>query len=423
MNVLLIDNNPLLQKTLQYFLHPYTPSIYSIGSQEELPQKIDIIFLDSEQKDNEYVSHLKEKKGTPPIVLLSRDEKTLKELASQYPASLKKPIQYNQLQEVIHHLIPETRSFKASPYLKFYENTSAPEEQSIALSEQEPTAKKQQAATTEEPLKSIPLTPDENLESSESTNNSNPTDKQQPAFDKKQAIVIPDDIKLVDSTDSTNLHNTNTFLKKVSENMKKSHSPSKPSEPLKDLKQLKIPPETPENVDEKGIKESIDIGLPQESHSETPVDEITEEPTGSQILQPTSETPTELKNENDLENPAVISDTPDIENPQSLSTSSDFTSTEKWDTLSDKILEIIDKHFQSKWETFINTQLKKDLKEMIHKEVTQVFKEQMKDILTTEGIQSIKKASEEISWKVIPELSKQIIQTEIKKLLDKPPSK
>ena len=93
------------------------------------------------------------------------------------------------------------------------------------------------------------------------------------------------------------------------------------------------------------------------------------------------------------------------------------------EALSDKITAIINKQFEVQWKSFIYTQLKKDLKNMIHKEVNQIFKEQMKDILTTEGIQSIKKASEEISWKVIPELSKQIIQKEIKKLLDKPSSK
>lgn len=411
MNVLLIDNNPHLQKTLQYFLHPYAPSIYSIGSQDELPEKIDIVFLDSEHKDNEYISHLKSKEEKPPIVLISRDEKTLTELAPEYPASLKKPIQYNQLQEIIHHLIPETRSFKASSYLKFYDSPVEQQEQPITLNKSEPNTEEPKVTPEEETPENIPLMSDENAEKKQTSEQKQETPPDSStAFDKKQSIVIPDDITLVDKADSTSLHNTNTFLKKVTENIKKEESTG--SQVL----------QSPKNDDS----------------LETPA---TEEPTGSQILQsppqndsfetstkkeeptkPQASKPHQEKSD-DLEDLSTVSDIQDIEKSQPFSTSAHFDNIEKWDTLSDKIVEIIDKHFQNKWEMFINTQLKEDIKEMIHKEVSLVFKEQMKDILTTEGIQSIKKASEEISWKVIPELSKQIIQKEIKKLLDKPSTK
>ena len=418
MNVLLIDNNPHLQKTLQYFLHPYAPSIYAIGVQDELPEKIDIIFLDSEHKDNEYISHLKSKEEKPPIVLISRDEKTLTELAPEYPASLKKPIQYNQLQEIIHHLIPETRSFKASSYLKFYESSSEKQEHSITLSQNETSKEDSKTTPKQEPLKSIPLMSDENVKTDKSnaiqSKDSQITEKQQTTFDKKQAIVIPDDIKLVDKTDSTSLHNTNTFLKKVSENIKKSHSPEKPPEELSTKTSNSIEEEQEE------LTESQVLKSPQENSPETPVN--IEESTGSKVLQSPQEISDDLKQENDLEDLSTVSDISDIEKSQPISTPAHFEN-EKWDTLSNKIVEITDKYFQDKWETFTKTQLKKDIKEMIHKEVTQVFKEQMRDILTTEGIQSIKKVSEEISWKVIPELSKQIIQKEIKKLLDKPSGK
>lgn len=452
MNVLLIDNNPHLQKTLQYFLHPYAPSIYCIGSQEELPEKIDIIFLDSEHKDNEYISNLKSKEKHPPIVLISRDEKTLTELAPKYPDSLKKPIQYNQLQDIIHHLIPETRSFKANSYLKFYETPSDEQEQPINLNvepSKEPAQKTEQKQTSDEQEQPITLsaeptpkteTPPANipLASNEDTptdKNNEPqpksmqeTEKQQPAFDKKQAIVIPNDIKLVDETDSTSLHNTNTFLKKISENIKsKTQVLKKPIHINKDeitniKNQKDTSKETSVNVEEEDIKEptrpQVLRSLEEDSGTTTITETTVKEPTGSKVLQEN-----DLKQENNFEDFSVGSDISDIEKSQSVSLPPDFDNIEKWGTLSDKIVDIIDKHFQDKWETFINTQLKQDIKKMIHKEVTQVFKEQMKDILTTEGIQSIKKASEEISWKIIPELSKQIIQKEIKKLLDKKPVK
>lgn len=428
MNVLLIDNSPHLQKTLQYFLYPYAPSIYSISSQEELPQKIDIVFLDSEQKNNAYISHLQKKEDKPPIVLVSRDEKILKELSSQYPVSLKKPIQYDKLQDIIHYLIPETRGFKASSYLKFYEDVFEPDgEQPVALSK-EKSEKEEAPATLSEkdPPKSIPLTPSEDKEKT----------LVESSFNKKQAIVIPDDIKLIDEEDSTTMRNTNTFLKKISENIK-----NKPQTSPKDSDEIEPFPES--DMDKTGSKISQS---PQKTFSEILEENEISKPTGSEMLETLQETPSKLStnNKEEIEKPtgSQVLKSPDqtsvdlkayspSEDPtkeealQPASTPSDFKNAniEKWDTLSDKILEIINKHFQDQWEIFINNQLKKDLKEMIHKEVTQVFKEQIKDILTTEGIQSIKKASEEISWKVIPELSKQIIQTEIKKILDKSASK
>ena len=597
MNVLLIDNSSHLQKTLQYFLHPYAPSFYSIDSQEELPRKIDIVFLDSEHKNNKYTSRLKNKKEQPPVVLISRDEKTLQELSAEYSAVLKKPVQYNQLQEIIHHLIPETRSFKASSFLKFYEKDFEQEEPPLSLS----SPKENLQAAVEESSLHIPLVPEKDLKGlktekedelkteKENELKSKNIESKSPNFNNTQTIIIPDDMKLVDEMDSTSLHQTNTFLKKVSEKIKDKLNPlTKADEKIQNkVKNTKKPPES-------AFKEN-NIHPPQNSHSEISIDEGEEELTISQTpsekkssLDPEkismdsseisvdereeeltiSQTPSEKKSSldpekismdsseisvdeggeeltvskvwqspsekqhstdsekdvsadsekpfinskeeisADSEKPSidskeevstdsketsvnsekismdsseisvdereeeltvskiwqspsekqpstdsekgvsVDSEKPSIDSkeevstdsketsvnsektsmdskidtkkPQVFSTPSEFKNMEKWDTLSDRIVEIIDKHFQDKWESFVNTQLKKDLKNMIHKEVAQIFKEQIKDILTTEGIQSIKKASEEISWKVIPELSKQIIQKEIKKLLNKP---
>lgn len=391
MNVLLIDNSPLLQKTLQYFLYPYAPSFYSADSQEDWPQKIDIVFLDSGYKDNECIPHLKNKEV--PIVLISRDEQTLKDLADGYSAVLKKPVQHTKLQDIIHHLVPETRSFKASPHLKFYESHFEQEEQNMTLNKDESVNTETiQAPEIEEYEENIPLEPDENLKNEidkkpELKSNNSESSEKPPAFNHTQAIAIPDDIKLVDETDSTSLHNTNTFLKQVSENIKNS--------PMKGL----------------------------EKTSESTASAKDEEFTNAQDLEPAQEqsptTNTHPTSENNLENTSALFDVSNMEKPKTL----DSNNTEKLETLSEKITAIINKQFEAQWKSFVQTQLKKDLKNMIHEKVNQIFKEQMKDILTTEGIQSIKKASEEISWKVIPELSKQIIQKEIKKLLDKPSSK
>ena len=225
MNVLLIDNSPLLQKTLKYFLYPYAPSFYSADSQEDWPQKIDIVFLDSGHKDSEHVSHLKDKEV--PIVLISRDEQTLKDLADNYSAVLKKPVQHTKLQDIIHHLIPETRSLKASPHLKFYESHFEQEEQNITLNKKDEPAQMEEkpAPAIEEFEENIPLEPDEDSkneidEKPELQPSHSEAVKKPPAFHHTQAIVIPDDMKLVDEMDSTSLHNTNTFLKQVSESIK-----------------------------------------------------------------------------------------------------------------------------------------------------------------------------------------------------------
>ena len=464
MNVLLIDNSPHLQKTLQYFLHPYAPSFYSTDSQKELPQKIDIVFLDSGHKDNKHLPDLKNKKT--PIVLISRDEKTLKEMGSGYSAVLKKPVQYTKLQEIIHHLIPETRSFKASPYLKFYERNFAQEEQPLSLNQveedlkkasevklekaEEPPAAVNPKGLMDENLKTtpaakieedIPLMPNEDLKNQPTTDQKTPlqsktsktAENQQPAFDKKPAVVILDDIKLTDEMDSTSLHNTNTFLKKVSESIKgKTHLEKKETEVQESTESEKSEEFTMTAENETPAESEKSEEFTMTAENETPAESEVlqsspedsskplskEESEDLQMLKALSETPIDSDQEQTSE--AFATTSSDLPKSPPASEFMDLKHTEKWDTLSDKIIEIIDKHFQEKWETFINTQLKKDLKEMIHREVTHIFKEQMKDILTTEGIQSIKKASEEISWKVIPELSKQIIQKEINKLMDKP---
>jgi len=419
-------------------LHPYAPSIYSMDSRNEFPEKIDIIFLDPEHKDNKYISHLKNKEEKPPIVLISRDEKTLTELASEYPVSLKKPIQYNQLHEIVHHLIPDTRSFKASSYLKFYDSPAEQQDQPITLNQNE-SNKETSKIIPEEAPESIPLMSDENAETLEKEKEIQLDSS--PAFDKKQAIVIPDDIKLTDKEDSISLYNTNTFLKKVTENIKKAGQTSTNAEKKDSTGSQVLQPPQSDPFETSTKEEPTGSRILQ---SPPQKDSLKEEPTKSQVLKSPEESSSEISSTNkntakepadskvpqshqetsdDLEDLSAVSDIQDIEKSQPFSTPAHFDDTEKWDTLSNKIVEIIDKHFQDKWETFINTKLKQDIKEMIHKEVTQVFKEQMKDILTTEGIQSIKKASEEISWKVIPELSKQIIKKEIKKLLDKPSTK
>ena len=405
MNVLLIDNSPILQKTLQYFLHPYAPSFYSANSQEDWPQKIDIVFLDSIHKDNKHVSHLKDKEV--PIVLISRDEQTLKELADNYSAVLKKPVQHTKLQDIIHHLIPETRSLKASPHLKFYESHFEQEDQNIALNKDESAQIEEKSAPAiEEFEENIPLEPNEGLKNETDEKpelKSNPSEEaveKPPAFNHTQAIAIPDDIKLVDEMDSTSLHHTNTFLKKVSESIKNQ----------------------PDSSEEKTKEFSV---VDQNFNPLQKAPEETLEDNQTSLIKSSTKTPSEISpnKDTDISKSEVsaehsLPDTPITEKPTPSKTADP-----KLEALSDKITEIINKQFTAQWESFIHTQLKKDLKNMVHEEVNQIFKEQMKDILTTEGIQSIKKASEEISWKVIPELSKQIIQKEIKKLLDKPSSK
>ena len=405
-------------KNTSVFSAPLRPVYLFYRLSEEWPEKIDIVFLDSEQKDSECISHLKDKET--PIVLLSRSDETLKELSPRYPAVLKKPIRYSQLQDIIHQLIPETRSFKASPYLKFYENTSSNEEEPAALQKsqeldsQEPNSSQElnsQTADSQEPLeKDIPVMLEENSEKLKNPpkNTSSESASEKPVFKPKPSIVVPEDMQLVDSADSTALHNTNTFLKKVSEDIKEKLS-------LKDTETSSENPFSEWESSEGG--RPVEEPVQEEPVKEEPVEEPqtssyhnTEEAADSQILE---------------EEETLSEDSSNSPEETAVFTSSFNTAKEEPpDVLSNKILETIEKKVQDQWESFVSGPLKKDLKEMIHREVTQVFKEQMKDILTTEGIQSIKKASEEISWKVIPELSKQIIQKEIQKLLDKPsPSK
>ena len=78
-----------------------------------------------------------------------------------------------------------------------------------------------------------------------------------------------------------------------------------------------------------------------------------------------------------------------------------------------EILNFIDQKIDKRWNELIENKIKKELDEMINSAITKIFKEQLKEILTQKGVQSIR----EISLDIIPEISRQIVKKEIQKLI------
>ena len=82
--------------------------------------------------------------------------------------------------------------------------------------------------------------------------------------------------------------------------------------------------------------------------------------------------------------------------------------------VAEDLSDIIDQKLKTKWNQILENQIKKELHQMIDNAVSKIFKEQLKEILTQKGVQSIK----EISLEIIPEVSKQIVRKEIRKLIE-----
>ena len=81
--------------------------------------------------------------------------------------------------------------------------------------------------------------------------------------------------------------------------------------------------------------------------------------------------------------------------------------------MDEETLNFIDHKINERWNELFENKIKKELEELIHLAITKIFKEQLKEILTSKGVQSIR----EISLDIIPEISRQIVKKEIQKLI------
>lgn len=134
LNIYLIDKNPMIEKTLSYFLHQYQPNLQYFTQwpeQDDLSDKpVDIVFIDTEQARSELLKDWKEKNATP-VILTYTDPDHISSFISdsiQYEGILKKPINCSELLEIISSFVPFTNDLTLTSYLKHYERPEPSEE-------------------------------------------------------------------------------------------------------------------------------------------------------------------------------------------------------------------------------------------------------------------------------------------------------
>ena len=175
LNILLIDDHPHIQKSIEYFLCHLSPVIHKTN---EKPKNLDIIFLDSSHIDENLNSFQKKGQKTP-VVLLSRDIDLLRKHAQnpKHNAQLKKPIDPQKLRQMVSELVPQVKELKITPYLEFHD---IEEKKGDFLSGLNYTSKKEEPKNLDSKL----------------------------------------NLKLTDEEEITALHNTTTHFKKMSHRLK-----------------------------------------------------------------------------------------------------------------------------------------------------------------------------------------------------------
>ena len=364
LEIILMDSNQYIQKTLYYFLRHYAPVIHPFHSENKFPKKTqktqpDIIFLDSEQiKNKHHLESFQNPSQPVPIVLLSKDDEPLK-TQSYCQGKLKKPIDPKELQETVQKLVPKLKGLNIADFLKFYSHSETSPNIQKPLQEEKKSPEKirpanqneQDSSKKEKPLffsKSIPI--DDIIDNDSSAQSS--SSKPEPLhFVKSKNSQLE---KASSQTHAKKIQNSS--LKPLS-----SSSTKKPSVPL---------------VETAPGEDQIQLTSPG-----TPLSDLK-----SQTIQQNSQKSHELT-----------------------------------DTALKKIIvEIVESKFQNDWNSSIKTQLKKEMTAYIDSAINKTFLNNIKETLHSQSLKIIKKASEDIAWKIIPELSKKLIQTEINKTSKNP---
>ena len=120
LEIILMDNNPTIQKTLHYFLQAYSPLIHSFNEHNNFPQEVkdtkpDLIFLDSHHIQHKNKIESFQKRNIPIIFLSTEGE----EVPHSYQGELKKPIDLKKLKDLVNAFVPRTQNLNISSFLKY----------------------------------------------------------------------------------------------------------------------------------------------------------------------------------------------------------------------------------------------------------------------------------------------------------------
>ena len=232
----------------------------SLSLSMKIQKSLILSFIDAEQIS--WSHNLKQfQKNPPPVVLLSRDETTLKKYSKdpQYQASLKKPIDPETLRKLVCELVPRISQSKILPYLKFYDqaeeaplsdmdfqqtnssqDNASPQDSALSQSVEpskdstsaQDTDSAQNPSSSSNESAPIILSPDpSSAESPDSEKPPIPIDPKADSADQNLSAVqentssdenlqLPDDLQLTDEEELTSLHKTTTEFKTLSTSLK-----------------------------------------------------------------------------------------------------------------------------------------------------------------------------------------------------------
>lgn len=362
LEIILMDNAPHTQKTLYYFLRHYTPVIHPFHDKNNFPAPVkdvrpDVIFLDSEQIPHKHhLDKFQKLKSSPPVILISKNEDFLKNPshASDYQGALKKPINPKELQSLIQKCVPKTKDLKITSFLNFFSPPAEQPKNSKPVQQAALSQTKDSAFAELEPALEKPGPP--------------------PA--EGLSANKPNTAPIAIGGAEAPLHSQPAAaFQEKSENQPALNSLN-PSKTLKDSKNFTKKPKVIQDIDS---TDQIHITSPG-----TPLSSLEPDP------------------------------------PQDSPKNESREKTHKQDFFSEETKQILKKIIHTTIEAKLQTEqesLKKDLSQemqnQIESKINKIFLENIKELLNKKGIEILKKTTEDIAWKVIPDLSKQLIQKEI----------
>ncbi len=376
--VILYDPSPVVQKIFFHVLYHYGPAVHRIDQAPALIDRLkykrpDIIFVDDTFQDNlkDQIESKAEEFKDIPLILMSKAEMS-EEILEQFTARafLKKPISAEKLRDIVNRFVPKTRKHLLAKNLEFPSIPGFQED-----------SKKEEGLSTK---------------ANEMGGEKLPVEENHLLFEGESARPEEEEAQGIDPA-------TFTQIKTVAD-LSVAGKPLLPERdevageygktealPIEEGSAQKTPPEGGDKASER-------------SPAEAKAPEEAKIPKREQGIDPA--TFTQIKKMEDMDMP--VSSKPLVP--------------EKNDPVAGKPL-VPEKSYpqDEKPKPELDTALKNQIKDFIHKQAETSIKEeiqnQLKSFVEQKSGEIIQKTAEKAVWQVLPELAKQLITKELDKLL------
>lgn len=155
LNVALIDKSEIIKKMISHCLHYYAAQVHRFENVEEMQSRFhqeqpDVVFVDWDLKQGQQPLAFSMKNQTsPPLIVLHRGASA--EGLDQIEHRLQKPIDANRLREMVVKLVPKTSQLKIHKFLKYPKKQS-----SFSEAEKAPASQAQSSSWESEEMMDLP---------------------------------------------------------------------------------------------------------------------------------------------------------------------------------------------------------------------------------------------------------------------------